>query len=380
MSTDTPIPFVDLAAQRESIGEALETALLDAARRTDWILGESVREFELAFARYCEVDLAVGMDTGLSALELALRSCGVGPGDEVITQANTFVATALAISHTGATPVLVDAEAERQTLDPALIEAAITPRTRAIVPVHLYGQPADMDPILEIAERHGLFVVEDACQAHGARYKGKRAGSLGHAAAFSFYPAKNLGALGDGGMLVTDDAGIAERARMLRDYGQSEKYVHQVKGFNHRLDTLQAAVLLVKLPHLDAWNEARRATAALYDELLSDLDLGRPATAVDVEHVWHLYVVETDNRADLQGYLKERGISTGIHYPIPVHLQPAYADLGYRSGSFPVTEAAAPRILSLPMFPELQADAARRVVDAMRVFLDRAAAPERLSA
>ena len=305
---------------------------------------------------------------------------GVGPGDEVITQANTFVATALAISHTGAAPVLVDAEPGRHTLDPALIEAAITPRTKAIVPVHLYGQPADMDPIVEIAERHGLFVVEDACQAHGARYKGKRAGSSATRLRSASTPRRTSAPSATVGILVTDDAGIAERVRVLRDYGQSEKYVHQVKGFNHRLDTLQAAMLLVKLPHLDAWNEARRATAALYDELLADLDLGRPATAADVEHVWHLYVVETDDRLGLQGYLKEREISTGIHYPIPVHLQPAYADLGYAPGSFPVTEAAAPRILSLPMFPELRPEAAGRVVEAVRVFLDRVAAPERLSA
>ena len=285
------IPFVDLQTQYRSIQEEVDVAVLGVMQRGDFVLGQAVADFEQAFARYCEADYCVGVDSGYSALELILLGYGIGPGDEVITAANTFIATTLAISNTGATPVLVDAHPETYNIDPALIEAAITPRTKAIMPVHLYGQPADMDPILAIADKHGLLVFEDAAQAHGARYKGRRTGSLGHAAGFSFYPGKNLGAYGDGGAVVTNDADLAERIRMLRNLGMKKKYHHEIKGFNHRLDTIQAAVLNVKLPYLDGWNEGRRRAAERYATLLGELPLVTPAVAPDVEHVYHLYVI-----------------------------------------------------------------------------------------
>ena len=279
-------------------------------RRTDYILGKDVALFEEEFAAYCETKYAIGVDSGTSALELILRAYGIGPGDEVITQANTFIATTFAISYCGATPVLVDIDPETQGIDVSLIEAAITPRTKVIMPVHLFGHPVDMDPIMDIADRHGLIVIEDACQAHGARYKGKRAGSIGHAAAFSFYPAKNLGAYGDGGGIVTNDGLIDTSLRLLRNYGQAQKYHHDLLGYNRRLDTLQAAVLRVKLRHLDKWNAARREHAALYDRLLAGSEVVAPVVADYAEPVWHLYVVRTSDRAGLQKHLSERGIST----------------------------------------------------------------------
>ena len=363
------IPFVDLAAQHRSVQEAVADALDRTLSRTDWVLGPEVDAFEAEFAVYCGAAGAVGTDSGMSALELALLGLGVGPGDEVITAANTFVATALAISHVGATPVLVDVDPERYTLDPARLEAAITGRTRAIMPVHLYGQPADMDEIMGIAAAHDLAVVEDACQAHGARYRGRRAGSLGHAAAFSFYPSKNLGAYGDGGIVVSNDESLLERLRVLRNYGQAEKYRHVVKGFNRRLDTLQAAILRVKLARLDGWNDARRRIAARYERGLAAVGIAPPRLAPDVEGVWHLYVIELDGRDEARAFLAGRGIQTGIHYPIPVHLQPAYADLGRPAGSFPVSERAAGRILSLPMYPEMPLGAVDEVVAALGDFV-----------
>jgi dTDP-4-amino-4,6-dideoxygalactose transaminase len=315
------------------------------------------------------VDYGVGVDSGTSALELALRAYEIGPGDEVITAANTFIATVLAISYTGATPVLVDIDPESYNLDPARVEQVITSRTKAIVPVHLYGQPADMDPIVEIARRHHLVVIEDAAQAHGARYKGRRAGSLGDAAAFSFYPAKNLGAYGDGGMVVTNDSKIADSLRMLRNYGQSKKYHHQLKGFNRRLDTLQASVLRVKLKYIDQWNAARRRHARLYNKGLNESGLILPIEAEGSDSVFHLYVVRTDQREQLQRGLQQEGISTGIHYPIPIHLQPAYEDLGYQRGDFPITEQFAEQILSLPMYPELPGSAIEQTVAAVQACL-----------
>ena len=309
----------------------------------------------------------------MSALTLILRGYDIGPGDEVITSANTFIATALTISMVGARPVLVDIDPETLTLDLEHLERAITPRTRAIMPVHLYGHPEDMDPINEMAARHGLIVIEDACQAHGARYKGKRTGSLGHAAAYSFYPAKNLGAYGDGGMVVTADPDLVQRLQLLRNYGQSEKYHHQVQGFNHRLDTLQAAALRVKLRYLDDWNAARRRHAARFSRLLSGSGVVLPPVMPGVEPVWHLYIIRTRERDGLRAYLGERGIATGIHYPIPIHLQPAYVELGYRAGDFPVSEAAAEEMLSLPMYAELQDEQIDYVADAVRAFVgDRA--------
>lgn len=362
------IPFVDLAAQYASLSDELAEVVAGALASTDYILGRNVALFEEEFGAFCGAQHAVGVDSGTSALELSLRAFDIGPGDEVITAANTFIATALAISYTGARPVLVDIDEQTYNINAALIEESITPQTRAIIPVHLYGQPADMDPILAVARRHGLVVIEDACQAHGALYKGSRVGSLGDAAAFSFYPAKNLGACGDGGMMVTGDQRAADRVRALRDYGQTRKYHHAVRGYNRRLDTLQAAILRVKLRHLAAWNEARNDCATHYDRELIDLRLCLPSRPDGLRSVWHLYVIRTPRRDQLQTFLASRGISTGIHYPIPIHLQPAYSDLAYPRGAFPVTELTAEQILSLPLFPELTLGMVRQIADAIRGF------------
>jgi dTDP-4-amino-4,6-dideoxygalactose transaminase len=362
------LPLVDLAAQRDAIAGELGAAVERALARTDWILGAEVAEFESEFAAYCGVEGAAGVDCGMSALELSLRALDVGPGDEVITAANTFIATAFAISNAGATPVLVDADPDRYTIEPALVEQAITGRTKAIVPVHLYGQLADMEALLAIADRHGLVVVEDACQAHGARLDGRRAGSFGDAAAFSFYPSKNLGAFGDGGIVVSNNELLLERVRLLRNYGQREKYRHDVVGFNRRLDTIQAAMLRTKLPHLDSWNARRRDAADLYGSLLTEIEIAPPSVASAVESVWHLYVIEVEHRDELRVHLGQAGIDTGIHYPVPIHLQPAYMSLGHTTGAFPVSERAAHRIVSLPMYPELSSRAIERVVDVIADF------------
>jgi dTDP-4-amino-4,6-dideoxygalactose transaminase len=372
MAADAGVPFVDLRAQYHALRDEARAAIDAVLEKGDFILGGAVETFERSFAAYCEVAHAVGLDSGLSALELALRALDVGPGDEVITAANSFVASALPISTVGATPILVDVDERSYNLDVALVEAAITPRTRAIMPVHLYGQPADMDPLLALAAHHGLAVVEDACQAHGARYHGRRVGGLGHVAAFSFYPAKNLGAYGDAGALVTNDPAIAERARTYRNYGSSRKYHHETRGSNRRLDTLQAAVLNVKLARLDDWNEGRRRAAAQYDGLLADANVVVPARASGVDHVYHLYVVRTADRDGLQAHLTREGIGTGIHYPVPIHLQPAYRDLPYRPGDFPITERLAGEILSLPMYAELSAAQVERVADAIQRHTGRA--------
>ena len=365
---ESQVPFVDLAAQYRAIEGEISEAVSKVLREGDFILGREVSLFEEEFAAFCEAKWAVGVDSGTSALELALRAYEIGPGDEVITAANTFIASALAISHAGATPVLVDVDADTYTIDVAAIEKAITPRTKAIIPIHLYGHPADMDPILQLAQRHGLVVIEDACQAHGARYKGKRTGSLGHAAAFSFYPGKNLGAYGDGGAVVTSDAAVAKRLGMLRNYGQKEKYQHMFRGFNRRLDTLQAAVLRTKLKRLDEWNEARRQHAKSYSRLLAQSGLVVPRASAVCESVWHLYVIRINQRDALKEHLATRGISVGIHYPIPIHLQPAYRDLGHQPGDFPVTEEYSRQILSLPMYAELTPDILRRVAETASEF------------
>lgn len=362
------IPFVDLQAEYQTIKDPINTAITGVLNRSDYVLGQAVRDFEAAFADYCQAAHAVGVDSGYSALELILKAYGVGPGDEVITAANTFIATALAISNCGAHPVFVDMDPQTYNLDPTKLEAAITPATRAIIPVHLYGQPADMDPIMAIARKHGLRVIEDACQAHGARYKGRRTGSLGDAAAFSFYPSKNLGAYGDGGMIVTNDQHVAEQARLLRNLGQPAKYQHQVKGYNHRLDTMQAAILCVKLPHLDAGNTARRDAAAAYNELLADSPVVTPEAATWAEHVYHLYVIRVNDREALQAQLNEAGVATGIHYPIPIHLQPAYAELNHKPGDFPVTEKYAAQILSLPMYPGISQEAVEYTANLIKAF------------
>ena len=364
MTTATQVPFVDLHAQYEQIRTEIDRAMRQVIERGDFIQGSAVARFESEFAAYIGVGHAIGVGNGGDAIELALRAFGVGRGDEVITAANTFIATVLAISATGATPVLVDIDRASYTIDPAAIEAAITPRTRAIVPVHLYGQPADIERVLAVAARHNLVVIEDAAQAHGARVGGRRVGTFGHAAAFSFYPSKNLGAYGDAGMVVTNDDRAAERLRLLGNYGQRVKYEHAVEGRNSRLDTMQAAVLAVKLPRLDRWNAARRAHADTYRAWLSRR-VYTPATRPGVEHVFHLYVIETDQRDRLRAKLAERGVHTGIHYPVPVHLQEAYAPLGYKAGAFPATEAAATRILSLPMYAELTKEQIEYVSDAI---------------
>jgi len=304
----------------------------------------------------------------MSALMLILRALKIGSGDEVITSANTFIATALTISGVGATPVLVDVDPETFTLDLEQLERAVTSHTRAIMPVHLFGHPEDMDPIMELAQRHNLFVIEDACQSHGARYKGKMTGSFGNAAAYSFYPAKNLGAYGDGGMIVTNDPELRDSIQLLRNYGQTAKYHHAVQGYNNRLDTLQAAVLSVKLRYLDGWNAARRDHADLYDKLLSGSGVAVPPRMPEAEPVWHLYAIRTDHRDELREFLQERGISTGIHYPIPIHLQPAYQELGLKEGDFPISERDAERMLSLPMYAELSDEQIHYVADAIHEF------------
>lgn len=369
------IPFVDLKAQyasiRAEVGDAIQR-VLDSAQFT---LGPEVAAFEAEFAAYCSAPHGVGVNTGTSALHLALLAAGVGPGDEVVTVPFTFVATVSAIQYTGARPVFVDIDPRSFTIDVSAIEAAITPRTKAIVPVHLYGLPADMDPILDIARRHGLRVIEDACQAHGALYKGRRAGSLGDMGCFSFYPGKNLGAYGEGGMVTTADAGFARTLRMLRDWGAEQKYHHVLKGYNFRLEALQAAVLRVKLRHLEDWTEARRAAAAGYDRLLAPLDIELPACPAHMRHVYHLYVIRTPAREAWQTALDAQGVQTGIHYPVPVHLQPAFADLGHGPGSFPHAERAAREVLSLPMFPELTPAQQQQVASALAAVAERRPQP-----
>jgi dTDP-4-amino-4,6-dideoxygalactose transaminase len=362
------VPFVDLKAQYRTIAEEVNEGIGQVLENTAFILGRDVELFEQEFASYCNVSFAVGLDNGTSALELVLRAHGIGDGDEVITVANTFIATASAIAFTGARPVLVDIDPQTYNIEVGAIEQAITERTKAIMPVHLYGQPADIDPIMELAKGRGLIVIEDACQAHGALYKGRRVGSIGDAACFSFYPAKNLGGYGDGGILVTNDEDIANRVKMLRNYGQKEKYHHLFIAYNRRLDTLQAAVLRVKLKRLDEWNQARRRSAQLYNELLANSDVVTPVEASYAQHVYHLYIVRVQDRDGLQEHLKSRGVSTGIHYPIPVHLQEAYRYLGYQKGDFPITEGYAEEILSLPMYPELTEEQIQYVVQAINDF------------
>lgn len=363
------VPFVDLKTQYQSIAGEIDQAMAAVVVNADFVLGKDVGLFEQEFADYCEASCAVGLDSGLSALELTLRAYGIGEGDEVITVSHTFIATVSSISCTGARPVLVDIDRDTYNIDILQIENAITSRTKAIIPVHLYGQPAEMDKILEIARDRNLLVIEDACQAHGALYRGHRVGALGDAGCFSFYPGKNLGAFGDGGMFVTNDAAIAERVRMLRNYGQSEKYHHVFKAYNRRLDTLQAAVLRVKLRYLEEWNASRQRAARLYDELLKDVNgVTTPRLVPDSSHVYHLYVIQHPQRDALMSYLREHGVSPNLHYPLPVHLQPCYADLGLQRGSLPVTEHVASTVLSLPMYPEITAEQIQHVCNHIESF------------
>jgi dTDP-4-amino-4,6-dideoxygalactose transaminase len=349
------IPFVDLKAQYASIKDEVQAAISGILESCQFTLGSEVAAFEQDFATYSHAKFGIGVNTGTSALHLALLAAGIGPGDEVITVPFTFVATVAAIHYTGAKPVLVDIDPKSFTMDPAALRAAITPRTKAVVPVHLYGQTADMDPILEVARRHRLVVIEDACQAHGAEYKGRRAGSLGDMGCFSFYPGKNLGAYGEAGMVVTSNPEYTRTVRMLRDWGAEKKYQHVLKGYNYRMEGIQGAVLRVKLRRLEAWTEGRRAAAARYDELFAGTSVAAPAAMPYARHVYHIYAVRTAHRQAWQDALQAKGIQSGIHYPIPVHLLPAYADLGYRAGQFPHSEKAADEVLSLPMFPELTA-------------------------
>ena len=347
------VPLVDLKQQYLKIKPEILDAVAKVFESTQFVLGQEVTAFEEEFAHYCGARYGIAVNTGTSALHLALLAAGVGPGDEVITVPFTFVATTAAIVYCGARPVFIDIDPMTYTMDPGLIEAAITPRTKAILPVHLYGHPADMRPIQEIARRHGLAVIEDAAQAHGADYFGARVGSLGDLACFSFYPGKNLGAYGEGGMVTTNNPEFARTIRMLRDWGAETKYDHVLKGFNYRMEGVQGAILRVKLRYLEQWTEARRAVAREYAAKLAECALPLPTEAPGRRHVFHIYGVRSRQRRDLIEALRQRGIQTGIHYPTPVHLLPAYADLNYRLGDFPVSEEIASQEVSLPMFPEL---------------------------
>jgi dTDP-4-amino-4,6-dideoxygalactose transaminase len=366
------IPFVDLKAQYLSIKDEIHTAITSVVENCQFVLGPEVEAFEAEFAEYCQTTYAIGLNSGTSALHLALLTGGVKRGDEVITVSHTFVATVAAILYVGAKPVLIDVSPGSYTMDPTKIEAAITSRTRVIMPVHLYGQCADMDPILDIARRHDLLVIEDAAQAHGAEYKGRRAGSFGDLACFSFYPAKNLGAYGEGGAVVTTNDEYARTIRVLRDQGQSRRYHHTMLGYNYRLDGLQGAVLRVKLRHLDNWNAARRRHAGEYRGRLASATVGLLEEVQYSLPVYHIFPVFTARRNALQERLSANGIATGIHYPIPVHLQPAYRELGYSTGDLPVTEQAAKQTLSLPIYAELPGESLSAIADAVCQFDERA--------
>jgi dTDP-4-amino-4,6-dideoxygalactose transaminase len=367
--TITQIPLVDLKAQYRAIRGEIDAAIQRVVSNTSFILGKEVDDFEKAFAAYSGVREAVGVASGTAALHLALVAHGIGPGDEVITTAHTFIATAEPISMTGAKPVFVDIDPRTYNLDPQRVEEAITPRTRAIIAVHLYGNPAPLDPLMEIAKRRGLWLIEDAAQAHGAEYRGRRVGSIGHLACFSFYPGKNLGAYGDAGAVTGNDSQLLAKVRRLRDHGRTSKYEHEDLGFGERLDALQAAILGAKLPHLEQWTEQRRAHARTYDELLNGLDLVLPYAEPGSRHVYHLYIVRTARRDPLLEHLRSRGVGAGIHYPVPLHRQPAYLKEGYGEVSLPVTERAAREVLSLPMFPELTRDQIETVAGAIQEFL-----------
>lgn len=362
------IPLVDLKAQYRRIKPEMDVAIQRVLDHTGFILGQEVREFELAFAQYVHAQDAVGVASGTAALHLALLACGIQPGDEVITSAFTFMATGEAISNIGARPKFVDIDPQTYNLDPRQVEAAIGSKTRAIVPVHLYGQPADMKGILEVAQAKNLWLIEDAAQAHGAEYDGRRCGSLGHLACFSFYPGKNLGAYGDAGAVTGNDPSLLEKVRKLRDHGRSSKYEHDELGYGERMDALQAAVLRVKLGHLEEWTEARRRHARRYDALLADAPLRTPQVASPVRHVYHLYVIRTGQRDGLLTHLKARGVGAGVHYPIALHRQPAYLKQDYGRVQLPETEKAAAEVLSLPMYPELTDEQINYVAQAVKEY------------
>jgi dTDP-4-amino-4,6-dideoxygalactose transaminase len=350
------IPFLDLQQQYRQTKTRVDAAIARVMDSGQFVLGPEVAAFEERFAAYCGSRYCVALNSGTSALHLALLAAGIGPGDEVITVPMTFVATAAAILYCGAKPVFVDIDPVTWTMDPNLVEAAVTPATRAILPVHLHGLTADMDPIIAVARHHGLVVIEDAAQSHGARYKRRVAGSIGDIGCFSFYPGKNLGAYGEGGAAVTDDPGLARHMALLRDWGQETKYRHVLPGYNYRMDAIQGAVLNVKMDYIDGWTEGRRSAARQYDHLLAGSRFRLPAPPPHSRHVYHVYAVRVPDRDRVQRALQAAGIGTGIHYPIPVHLQEAYAELAYRAGDFPVSEAAADQFLSLPLFPEIRPD------------------------
>jgi dTDP-4-amino-4,6-dideoxygalactose transaminase len=364
------VPFLDLKAQYLLISDEIGDAIKQVLESTAFSGGQFVASFEEDFALFCRAQYAIGVGSGTEALWLTLVALGIGPGDEVITVPNSFIATAEAISLCGATPVFVDVDEESYTMDPTLLEEAITPRTRAVIPVHLYGQPADMDPIVETARKFGLHVIEDACQAHGAEYKGHRVGTLGTAACFSFYPGKNLGAYGEAGGVVTNSRKLADKVRMLRDHGQSSKYYHGMIGMNSRMDGVQGAVLRVKLQHLASWNHARNRNAALYRKLLTGVEgLVLPVQREYAYHAYHLFVIRVHHRQEFMAKLAERRITCGIHYPVPIHLQDAYRSLGLEKGQFPVAEKGAGEVVSLPMYPELTAEQIEYVADEVKNFL-----------
>lgn len=364
------IQFVDLRKQYAPFKEDILAGIEKVLDGMQLFLGENVQQLEKEFAQFLGAAHGIGISDGTAALQIILRALDIGPGDEVITVSHTFIATGEAIVLTGAKPVFIDIDPSTYLMDVTQIEAKITPRTKAILPVHLYGQTVDMDPLLEIAKKHGLRVIEDACQAHGAEYRGRKAGTLGDAAAFSFYFSKNLGAYGEGGFISTNDSGLAEKIRMLRDHGSGVRYHHELIGFNARLDEIQAVVLRAKLPHLASWNEQRRSHALLYNDLLKDAPVTVPYELPGNNHIYHLYVIATQNRDELQAWLKEKGIFTGIHYPIPLHLQKALSYLGYQQGDLPVTERVTAQILSLPMYAELADEQIETVANSVRSFLE----------
>lgn len=363
------VPFLNLKLQYETIKDEIHDAINQVIAKSAFAGGPFVAQFEKEFAEFCKCQYTIGVGSGTEALWIPLLALGIGQGDEVITVPNTFIATTEAISFCGATPVFVDIDEKTYSMNPDLLEAAITPKTRAIIPVHIFGQTADMDPIMEIAGKHNLFVIEDACQSHGSEYKEKRAGSIGDAAAFSFYPGKNLGAFGEGGAITTNNLELATKMQMFRDHGQTQKYYHGIIGWNARMDGIQGAVLSVKLKRLESWNKARRKNARLYNELLSDVDgVITPGEADYAKHVYHIYAIRVQNRDILIKKLTEKNIACGIHYPVPIHLQEAYSFLGHGKGSFPIAEKCAEEFVSLPMFPELTREQIEYIVNQIKTF------------
>jgi dTDP-4-amino-4,6-dideoxygalactose transaminase len=365
------VPFLDLKAQFEQVEKEVMPMISKSLANASFIGGPEVTGFESEFAAFCESEYCVGVGSGTDALRFGLMAAGIGPGDEVITVPNTFIATTEAISQVGAVPVFVDICSDTYNIDVSKVKEKITERTKAILPVHLYGQPADMDSLIQIAEENNITVIEDACQAHGALYKNRKVGALGTLGCFSFYPGKNLGAFGEGGAVVTKDEKLAKHIKMIRDHGQAKKYFHDIEGYNGRLDAIQAGVLRIKLKRLKGWNETRRKNAAYYSELLASVpSVTIPAEADFAKSVYHLYVILVDRRDELQEFLLKKGISSGLHYPLPLHLQKAYRHLGHTENSFPVTEEVAKRLLSLPMFPELSKTQIEYVVTSIKAFFD----------